>query len=181
MSPEEKQQLKALFVANSLYFGQQIADQALKLYVEDMEDLPFSAVVEALKLIRRDPKTTRCPLPSVIRAKINPTFDPENQAVLIAAEIVEFISSCGPYQIPPLSEIARRVVQMEGGWIQVCEITTNDNLTALRAQWRGIARGLIQHGSSMRKSHQELEHVSTVARAIDVQKFLPEFPKEPHV
>lgn len=146
MSPAEKQQLKGLYIATGLYYGQNIPDEALRLYVEDLEDLPFAAVAEALKELRRESKATRFPLPANIRAKINPAEDPDSEANRVVAEIIHSISHVGPYASPMLSPVAAEVVRAEGGWLQVCELATNDNLTFLRAQWRDLALARIKSG-----------------------------------
>jgi hypothetical protein len=159
MTREERQQLKALFVATSLYYGQEIHDQALELYVSDLEDLPFAGVTQAMKDLRREVKTTRCPLPAAIRAKLNPTVDPEAHAALISNEIVEAIGRVGPYYTPEFSPEAAEVVRLEGGWQRVCEVVTNDNLSIYKAQWRQLAKSVIggersvqRHVSDQRRS-----------------------------
>jgi hypothetical protein len=47
----------------------------LCLYVEDLADLPFDAVMGAIKRLRRDPKITRFPLPAIIRDRVAPVTD----------------------------------------------------------------------------------------------------------
>ncbi len=143
MTREEKQQLKELFVGTALYYGQEVHDQALELYVSDLEDLPFPEVAQGLKDLRREVKTTRCPLPAAIRAKLNPEIDPEAHAALIANEIVHAIGRVGPYQTPYLSDEAMEIVRLEGGWQRICETLTNENLGIFKAQWRGLAKSVI--------------------------------------
>jgi hypothetical protein len=143
MSPEEIQKLKALLVATAMYYGQQIPDQVLGLYVEDLADLPFDRVAQAMGEYRRDAKSTRAPLPGMIRARVEPKSDPEQEAAIMANQIVEAIARTGPYQTPQLDPVAMRIIQMEGGWMQICEMVTNDNLTAFKAQWRTLAKALI--------------------------------------
>lgn len=143
MNRVEKQQLKELFVSTALYYGQEVQDQALDLYVADLEDLPFADVSQALGELRRDTKTTRCPLPAAVRAKLNPEIDPEAHAALIANEIVHAIARVGPYQTPELSDEAMEIVRLEGGWQQVCTSVTNDSLNVCKAQWRGLAKSVI--------------------------------------
>ncbi len=143
MTQEEKQNLKMLFVGMSLYYGQEVHDQALELYVSDLEDLPFPDVEGALRDLRREVKTTRCPLPAAVRAKLNPTIDPDAHAALIANEIVEAIGRVGPYRLPSLSGEALEVIRLEGGWQRLCEVVTNDNLSIYKAQWRQLAKAVM--------------------------------------
>jgi hypothetical protein len=150
VNPTERQALKGIFVATALYFGQELPDAALKLYCEDLEDLPFTQVAEALKALRRDPKTTRCPLPSAIRAKLNPESNAESEAIVLASRIVGQITRLGPYQPAAarmaLGPVAWEVVQMEGGWESICQTLTFENMPILKAQWRNLAKALIERG-----------------------------------
>jgi hypothetical protein len=176
MTRDEKQQLKALFVATGMYYGHQLHDQALELYVADLEDLPFPEVAQVLGELRRDPKIRRCPLPADVRSRLEPSNDPEAIAVAAAAEIVEAIGRVGPYRSPILSLIAGEVVRLEGGWQRVCEVVTNDNQSIYKAQWRELAKSILA-----RSPGQMLEQIAdrrdTVAlKALGVN--LPSLPPE---
>lgn len=164
MTREESQKLKALFVAMSAYYGQRLPDDALALYVEDLADLPYEAVANALTELRRDPRITRCPLPAVVRDRIHPAGNPAAEAIVAANEIAGAIARIGPYRTPTLSSLAMDVIRLEGGWEQICEITTNDNLPTLKAQWRELARSLIETGRSARPSHSAINYGASVLR-----------------
>lgn len=148
MNPIEIRQLKALIVATSMYYGQEFQDQVVNLFVEDLVDLPFERVANAIKEARLDPKTTRFPLPAVIRAKII-TVGPsdEDQAIEAANRIVAAVSKHGwcnhEAARASIGELGWRVVSMEGGWRSVCEMLSADNLTSLKAQWRGLAKSTL--------------------------------------
>lgn len=178
MSQDELRQLKALYVATALYFDQRLPDQVLALYCEDLADLPFTSVAKAIGDARRDPKTTRCPLPSVIRTRLQPESDPESEAILIASNIVGAVSRVGPYNTAAahrsLGPVAWQVVQMEGGWESVCQNLTYENMGMLKAQWRNLAKVLIQRGS--RSEAPALEHKSETPLAL-VQQIFKEMPK----
>lgn len=146
MTHQEVQALKKLFVATALYYGHEIPDQALSLYVADLEDLPFDEISRAMHEIRRDPKTTRCPIPAQIRARSQSGSDPLSQAQIIAGRILESISRVGPYRTDEAREqigpIGWRVVELSGGWSVVCDIQTDD-IGTHRAQWNRIAHALL--------------------------------------
>lgn len=147
MSPQEIRQLKALLVATSMYYGQEFRDEVINLFVEDLCDLPFESVVQAIKEARRDPRTTRFPLPAVIRGKIETGPSDEDQAIEAVSRIVAAVSRFG-WNNPDRAKLfigglGWRVVEMEGGWTTVCETLNNDNIGTLRAQWRGIAKSSI--------------------------------------
>lgn len=146
MTHQEKQQLKALFVATSSYYGHEIPDTALRLYVEDLDDLPFAEIAQALLLLRRDPKQTKCPLPAVIRARINAASDPDSHAVMIAGRILEAIAMIGPYETAKartfIGPHGWRAVEMSGGWHTICQSETDD-LGVRMAQWRNLAKATL--------------------------------------
>lgn len=184
MSAIERQQLKALFVAMALYFDQRLPDEVLSLYVEDLADLPFDSVARALKDLRRDPKTRRCPLPSAVRAKLTPEADPESEAILIASRIVGAVSQIGPYRSTEarmaVGLVGWQVIQMEGGWESVCENLTYDKMGTLKAQWRGLAKVLIERGVTSsdsiaieHKSSGELTNLGDILKRLDGPKEAP--------
>lgn len=176
MIREEKQQLKELFVATALYYGQDLHNQALELYVSDLEDLPFAEVAQALKDLRREVRTTRCPLPAAIRAKLNPEVDPEARAALIANEIVEAIGRVGPYRLPEFSYEASEIVRLEGGWQRVCEVVTNDNLSIYKAQWRQLAKAVHAGERTPRRRDELADRRGEGLEALGVS--LPAMPTE---
>lgn len=143
MIAQEKQQLKLLLIATSSYYGQKIPDDAMTLYVEDLEDLPFADVARALKDLRRDPKTIRCPMPAVIRDRIQPANTDENDAVEAASRIIAAVAKYGWNNSESareyIGDLGWRVVMLDGGWRNVCETLTHDNIGMLRAQWRNTA------------------------------------------
>ena len=84
MNTQETQMLKSALVAMAFFYGHNLQPDVLKMYVEDLSDLPLEAVLGSLKIMRRDPKITRCPLPAAIRSFINP---PKMEARLEAADL----------------------------------------------------------------------------------------------
>lgn len=146
MTLQERQQLKATLVATSLYYGQDLADSAILLFVEDLEDLPLAEVMAALKRLRRDPKVSRLPLPAVIRAQITPPENDIDEAREASSRIMAAIARFGW----PNSEQARMyigelgwaVVQRQGGWVSVCQVLNDSNKASFHAQWRDLAESL---------------------------------------
>lgn len=175
MTPAEKQKLKSLFVATSMYYSHEIPDPALQLYVDDLADLPFEIVAQALVTIRRDPKTTRCPLPAVIRSRITPAPDVDSQAIMLSGRIVEAISKIGPYRERQarefIGEPGWRIVTMQGGWSSLCQIES-DELGVRTAQWRQLAKAVL----TMPPGHEVTALPAPGTKAIDVLKLLPKLP-----
>lgn len=143
MTDQEQAHLKVLIVATSAYFGHQIPDNVLALYVEDLADLPFSEVVGAIKEVRRDPKTTRFPLPAIIRDRLQPAITDENEAIEATSRIISAVAKYGwtnPDRAKEyIGELGWRCVGLEGGWQRVCETLKDGNLGTFRAQVKSIA------------------------------------------
>jgi hypothetical protein len=146
VTAQEIQQLKALIVATALYYGQTIPDNVLALYVEDLADLPFLGVAAAIRDVRRDPKTTRFPLPAVIRARLMPAPSDEGEAQEAVSRLIAAVSKFGWVQPKAarefMGELAWTVVEREGGWSNVCSELNESNIGMLRAQWRDLAESL---------------------------------------
>lgn len=163
MNSEEQKKLKALFVATSMYYGQQLQNEALALYVEDLSDLSFDSVSAALAEFRRDQRIIRVPLPAIIRAKINPEPIDQDDDREAAGRILAAISRCGWCNQEQarnyIGELGWAVVQMQGGWEAVCGMVDEGNLPSFQAQWRDLA------GSIRRRS------------AAGLQNFPPPLPK----
>lgn len=179
MTQSERQQLKAVYVATAMYFDQKIPDEVLSLYIEDLADLPFPSVVKAIHSLRRDPKTMRCPIPSVIRSRLNPEMDPEGEATLIASRIVGCVSKIGPYRPQyaqlEIGHVGWQIVQMEGGWAELCQRLTFDNTATLKSQWRNLAKTLLQQ-KTFNESLPALEN-QEVVKQIDFKNLTKDMPK----
>lgn len=145
-----KQEIVATIVAVSAYYGQQLPDVVIEMYAEDLIDLPLESLREAFKAIRRDPKITRFPLPAQIRDRIQPADVDELNAAEAAARIPEAIQRFG-WPNPELArefigELGWRVVQRDGGWRNVCQLLTHDNVGVLKAQWKNSALVQLRRG-----------------------------------
>ena len=182
MTPDELKQFKALYVATAMYFDQRLPDQVLSLYVEDLADLPYASVARAIGEARRDPKTTRCPLPSQVRSRVVPQEDPEGEATLVASDIVGAVSRIGPYRAEAarraLGPVAWQVVEMEGGWESLCRNLTYDTLGTFKAQARKLAEVLIRRGVGKETEAPQLPEPPSqpTGGLIDMRSFLKNIP-----
>jgi hypothetical protein len=150
MNQGEKQNLKEFIVTVGMYYGRQFEDAVLAMYVEDLEDLPFEAVMKAYGDHRKNPKNKFMPLPAEIRTVVQPQPEIETDeqlAVEASSRILQAMSKCG-WNNPEgarafIGEVGWHVVQREGGWANLCERTHNDDLPILKAQWRESAKAIL--------------------------------------
>lgn len=152
MTSQERQALAALIVATSAYYGQMLADNVISMYVEDLSDLPFEKIIEAFKKSRRDPKTTRCPLPAVIRGMLDPSSNVEDAARDASSRIIAAVSKYGWNNFEQartyIGELGWEVVKRHGGWQTLCESLTYSNMGMLQAQWRELAASIQRSGAT---------------------------------
>jgi hypothetical protein len=150
MTLEERKHLKKLIAATAMYFGQTIEDLVLEMYCDDLNDLNFSDVCAGYKAARLDTKTRTLPLPSKIREIVKPAqkLDDESAGLDVASRIIAAVSKFGwtneTEALESIGEIGRFIVAREGGWRNVCENLTTENLGITRAQWRDMAVASIE-------------------------------------
>ena len=141
MNEIERRDLKALIIATSAYYGQQVRDDAIKLYVEDLADLEFSDVSRMIGELRRDPRTRGFPLPAVIRDRLRPAVSEDNLGREVAGRIISAVVRfgwCNPSQAREfIGDLGWRVLSdLQGGWRSFCETLNHDNVTTMQAQLR---------------------------------------------
>lgn len=124
MTIGELSKVSQAFALLAAYYRVKIEDQVLKMYAEDLDDLPFREVALALNAYRRDPKNKFMPLPAQIRDIVQPTPSPEITARDIASSIQGAIVKFG-YSNESLARhyIGAQgwgVVQRWGGWSFLC-------------------------------------------------------------
>lgn len=125
MTPEQLARTAQGFAMTAAYFRIQVDDEVLRLYAEDVSDLPFDEVIRALVAYRKNPKNRFMPLPAQIRDLIEPVESPEEMAREIAARIGGAIVKFGH----PNEGEARiyigpdgwNIVQRSGGWNHLCQ------------------------------------------------------------
>jgi hypothetical protein len=121
-------------------------DGAVALYREAAEKVGYKKSTLALRQIAAE-RTSRDPFPS-IADMLSRTEENALDAEEIAASIIAAVSRFGPYQAletrAKLTKIAWDIVCIQGGWESVCQLVTYDNAPTLQAQWRQLARVMIQ-------------------------------------
>jgi hypothetical protein len=144
VNEQEIQVLKKEIIATSAYYQLKLDPQVIPMYADDLSDLPLTAVLQAYKSWRKNPKNFRFPLPGQIREIVCPEISSENEALEASARIIQAVTKFGwpnPNEAKLfIGLLGWRVVERFGGWTQVCNSMDNGNITALQAQFRNLAR-----------------------------------------
>lgn len=142
MNQDEKNALKAIISATSIYYQRHLTDEIVLLMAEDLSDLNFKDVAYAYKRWRNS-SSPFFPLPGQIRELINPTEKLEDTSRDIASKIVSAVSKFGSYRSHDaknyIGEIGWHVVERHGGWENLCSSMTNENSTIYMAQLRDLS------------------------------------------
>lgn len=157
MTRDEKSKITQLYAVTAAYFRQQMPDEVLKLYAEDLAEHPYDDVFRALNAYRKDPKNRTVPLPSQIIAICRPDVDPLAYGREVAGRIVKAIGLFGWPQPANarafIGEEGWRVVEERGGWMTFCQqhgVEIDPNAFAAQARDRiadqvkakGVSQGL---------------------------------------
>lgn len=125
MTQDETRELKRMVIAASNYYERQLSDDAVRMYVLDMQDLDFNEVVIAMTSYRKNAMNIRMFLPAHIRDLITPKINSIDLARETAVRIREAIRNFGwPGEKEAqlfLGNSAWRVVRRFGGWGHLCE------------------------------------------------------------
>lgn len=163
MSPQEIKDLKEYLAHLSVYYQRPVPDIVLKMYVEDLQDLPFNQVRQSYDRYRRDPKNRTMPLPAQIRGMLEPQAEPENLARETVARILQAQDRFG-YTWPKearefIGEVGWSVVQSYGGWENFCQgLGVHFSVDTFSAHARELIKGRIVHGESIGVQAQQLPY-----------------------
>lgn len=181
LSSEEKKEITRIYDLTCKAFDKSLDRDVLKLQIEDLSDLDFNAIVQALHEYRKNPKNSFWPKANKIREIINPQFSPEAQANVIASKIREAISRHGwsnkNAAMELIGPIGWEIVERSGGWNYVCENHGLDlNPLTFHAQARDLAKSLIENNKTNTSSHLSLESgKSDVLKTLEFK--IKEIPK----
>jgi hypothetical protein len=149
MTPAETQRLKSEYVLLAAYYAQTIDDGALAFYAEDLQDLPLTQVLDAMRRLRRQPGRRQFPLPADIRDSANPQGGSiQAQSNDIAGRISAAIGRFGYTQQETartyLGELGWLVVCRMGGWRALCTSLTTSEMGTFRAQCRDLCKAQLE-------------------------------------
>lgn len=148
----EKQRLKADFVVLAAYYQQTLHDSALAMYAEDLSDMDYGDVADAMRRLRCQPGRRSCPLPADIRDEAAPSQGSiVAQANDIAGRISAAISRYGYTRAEEakqyIGDTGWLVVGRMGGWRQICTTLLSSEMGTFRAQCRDMARSALEIGT----------------------------------
>lgn len=143
MNQQERSQVVKIFVTLSEIYNRQFSRDALALMADALMDLDGPSVIKALSGYLNDSGSRGFPLPGQVRALVSPQASNDQLALEAANKIIEAMARFGWTNPEKAREfmgpIAWQVVIQDGGWVNLCERTKNDDLPILRAQWRQLA------------------------------------------
>jgi hypothetical protein len=116
--------LREVIVLTATYYGKDLIEPVLEMYVDDLSDLPEAEVIEAYRTYRRNPKNRAFPLPAQIREIIEPEVSPEGMANEAISRIQEAITRFGYARGGEaqlfIGSLGWAVVKRFGGWENLC-------------------------------------------------------------
>lgn len=145
------QKIKEIIVSTASYFGIMMRPEVLLMYLDDLQDLDPIKVLDAYKSYRKDPRNKINPLPSAIRAIIEPQSNSREQAQEIAQRCFGAIRKFG-YTKPDkakeyIGELGWRLIERRGGWQSHCTETRESDIPILTAQFRESVGVYIEQGN----------------------------------
>lgn len=147
MTQNERKEVANTLLYLSEIYSKEFSKQAFTFMLDSIEHLPAEKILLALKKYVRDPSSKFFPMPGQIIAMVEDKPNDRDVAVNVVNRIIEAQSKHG-WNNPEkarehVGEIGWLVVKANGGWQQMCESTSNDDLTIHRAQWRDSAMSIM--------------------------------------
>lgn len=160
-----KQALLETIINTASYYGRTLSEPVLRMFAEDLEDLPISQVIEGYKSWRRNPKNTQFPLPAQIRGLVAPEVDADSAAKEIAGRITGSVTKFGWNNSQKarefIGETGWAIVERQGGWMHLCEnLGRTINPSAFQAQTREQAK------SSLTFAPEAMAHAIGIASSV---------------
>jgi hypothetical protein len=186
---QERAEFLKMYILTAAYYRERLPDEVLRMYVEDLQDLPAADLKSALIRYRKDRKNRRTPMPADLISILNPSQNEEDNAAQIAAIIVKTVGSKGyNWSMPgkwkhdgdsfPSAVIKEcgtagwAVIQTMGGWNPVCDFVDKTLPSVAMAQIRGIALSLLRRAAAGKLGEkpelpQSREESKAIIEAID--------------
>ena len=150
MNRTEQNQLTAAWAAYAAFYRIQLADEVLKMYAEDLADLDYAQVAQAMVAFRRNPKNRFMPMPADIRGMLQPLVDNDSAAREIAARVVHAVTQFGWCNgitaSEYIGEVGWQAVNRQGGWTHICQnLGVGLNEGVFQAHIRDLIKGQLAY------------------------------------
>lgn len=137
------QKIKALIITMSAYYGKRLDDDVVQMYAADLSRFTDSDVEWAMNMYRSDPKSRTMPLPAQLIEILRPAVDDESLAIEAATRIIGAVRKFGYVNAQEaqvyIGPVGWRVVELNGGWSNMCKQMHDDQIPILRAQYKALA------------------------------------------
>lgn len=137
-------EIKKILAGLSVYYNQNISVEQLTMYADDLNELTLDELAIAIKKVRLNPAIKYMPKPAEIIEQVR--GNENHAAIALANLVVEAIGKFGHNNAHRakefLGEKGWELVKREGGWESICERTTIENVSIMKAQWRELAKAI---------------------------------------
>lgn len=124
--------------------GERLTDTRMKAYLFALKDLSVDELKASVFKLMNDPSLTRFPMPGKILEHARPQISTEDDAKEAAARIIHAVSKfgwCNRQEARAyIGELGWQVVEMQGGWVNLCENMRPNMIPNLQAQFRELAK-----------------------------------------
>lgn len=177
MTEEQEKLIKKAIVLNAQFYGLELSASVLALYMQDLEDLPAEAILDAYRAYRQNPVNKTSPLPAQIRALIKPQANSRQIAQEIANRCFGAIRRFGytkPQQARAfIGELGWRLIERRGGWVHHCQNTMESDIPILTAQFRDAISSYAEQKDLPDDQYFQMQKIEFTETA----KLLNEMPK----
>lgn len=162
--------LAKAILLTAAYYGREISEAVLKMYLRDLSDLDETKCILAYDAWRKMPENRTFPLPAQIREMLNPTISLTNEqkAADIAGRLVGAVSKFGYANAQEarefIGEVGWQIVELRGGWNFICR---NLGVSLSPSTFEAQARKQIEFSL---KSNQVFGSLESGQKKLDGQK-----------
>lgn len=164
MNPSERKEILRIYALTAAYYREKLQDEVLRMYVADLDDIPFQEIRRAFDLYRKNRINRRTPMPADLVAILNPESSPVDEGNQVAALLLKCVARKGynwtmpgswKYDAPTFPEAVIKevgtlgwaVIQDLGGWAAVCDYVQRSNPTTVVAQIRDLATAIAKRAT----------------------------------
>jgi hypothetical protein len=142
----QRSDIRHAMLGLSKIYKEELTKELIEIWETVLDELTETEIKSAVRQYILNPKNVFFPKPGQIYGLVR-IENTDEEAIFIANQIVGAISRIGPYRSEDaktyLGEIGWAVVCLRGGWQEVCNVESNDQIGILTAQLRDATKGII--------------------------------------